>query len=109
MNETLAALEVNAIDTLLLHEDTDLVRYEVSVGGDEKTLIICESADKISSTIEKLSKEHENVEVVKQEPFLEWCLQHIPETTLLISDVSIASAQFVKGFGGVGGTLRYNR
>jgi len=52
----------------------------------------------------------QEMEVVSQESFLEWIAEHYKDfgTTLeFVSDRSTEGNQFVKGFGGIGGILRY--
>lgn len=50
------------------------------------------------------------MDIVSQESFLEWIAEHYKDfgTTLeFVSDRSTEGNQFVKGFGGIGGILRY--
>jgi peptide chain release factor subunit 1 len=50
------------------------------------------------------------MDIVSQEPFIEWIAENYKEfgTTLeFVSDRSTEGNQFVKGFGGIGGILRY--
>lgn len=50
------------------------------------------------------------MDIVAQESFLEWIAEHYKDfgTALeFVSDRSTEGNQFVKGFGGIGGILRY--
>jgi len=52
----------------------------------------------------------QEMEVIEQQPFLEWLAEKYKDfgaTLEFVSDRSSEGNQFVKGFGGIGGILRY--
>lgn len=107
--DTMSALEMGAVDTLLVWDNLPHQRiglHNNSTGADYV---------KIMST----SDEHDadnfvdngiTLKVTDRSPFVEWIAEHYQQfgTSLeLISDSSTEGSQFVNGFGGVGATLRW--
>ena len=111
IEDTLKALELGAVETLIVFENLEITRWVLkdSNGADNilHTTKLQETGDR-SNFLDKTTGQE--MEIVSQESFLEWIAEHYKEfgTNLeFVSDRSTEGNQFVKGFGGIGGILRY--
>ncbi|KAI8084824.1 eukaryotic peptide chain release factor subunit 1 [Halteromyces radiatus] len=127
INDTLKALEMGAVDRLIVWENLEMTRYELQ---DESTASNLIKNDPImDTTLEKrvvyLTKEEERqrhafkkntgnnseeMEIINATPFLEWLTDNYKDygaNLEFITDRSPEGSQFVKGFGGIGGLLRF--
>lgn len=97
VKDTLSALQMGIVETIIIWENLDL--YRISVKDKEEVLVL-------SKEKRELLKE----EVVKEESFQEWLVENYKNYGAkleFISDKSQEGSQFVKGFGGIGGILQY--
>lgn len=109
IHDTLKGLENGAVETLIVWENIELVRYVLRIPGQEMEIV------KFLAPSEETERKHfvqDNTEldVVEQVPALEWLAEHYKDygTTLeIVSNRSQEGSQFVSGFGGIGGLLRY--
>lgn len=106
VRDTLHGLEVGAVETLIVWENLEFWRYELkNTAGD--TVVMHEKEGKN----EFLDPETgEQMEVVDSMPLIEWFAENYKSfgTTLeIITNKSQEGSQFCKGFGGIGGLLRY--
>eukprot|EP00474_Spongospora_subterranea_P007827 CRZ08285.1 hypothetical protein [Spongospora subterranea] len=112
IEDTLRGLEIGAVQTLIVWENLDLMRYELrnNVNGERKTIHLnAEQRENPANFVD--SESGAELEVV-DEPmmFLEWMANHYKEfgTALeFVTNRSQEGSQFCKGFGGLGGLLRY--
>ena len=111
VDDTLKALELGAVETLIIFESLDVTRWKLKDSeGTEHTLHyspLQEAANK-DKFLDKATGQE--MDIVTQEPFIEWIAENYKEfgTTLeFVSERSSEGNQFVKGFGGIGGILRY--
>ncbi|XP_077466115.1 eukaryotic peptide chain release factor subunit 1 isoform X1 [Stigmatopora argus] len=142
VEDTLKALEMGAVEILIVYENLDTMRYILRVHGaesngaengtrktggdlgvrsqtgstflffgfpDEKTLYLTpeQEKDKSHFTDKETGQEHELIESM---PLLEWFANNYKKfgaTLEIVTDKSQEGSQFVKGFGGIGGILRY--
>ncbi|KAM8848561.1 eukaryotic peptide chain release factor subunit 1 isoform X2 [Synchiropus splendidus] len=117
VEDTLKALEMGAVEILIVYENLDTMRYILRVHGaesngaenDEKTLYLTpeQEKDKSHFTDKETGQEHELIESM---PLLEWFANSYKKfgaTLEIVTDKSQEGSQFVKGFGGIGGILRY--
>ncbi|KAJ1940211.1 translation termination factor eRF1 [Linderina macrospora] len=110
VDDTLKALDMGAVETLIVWENLDTNRYifRDSEGGEvEKFLNPIQEEDK-SNFADKVTGAE--MEVIKKEPMLEWLAEVYKQKGALlefITDRSPEGSQFVKGFGGMGGMLRW--
>lgn len=108
IEDTMQALDVGAVDTLLVWEDLGVSRYEM------------QNRETGDTMVRHLSKEQEEAEcsgsgnsmfnITKEETLLEWIYQNHHRfgcNLELVSDRTGAGQQFVQGFGGIGGILRW--
>jgi peptide chain release factor subunit 1 len=111
VEDTMKALEVGALETMMLFEDLEINRYEMKhpVKGDKKVILLNPTQEKNT----KYFKEQESgldYDVVDQQPLAEWLCHNYTKFGArieFITDKSQEGFQFVKGFGGIGGFLRY--
>jgi peptide chain release factor subunit 1 len=111
IEDTLKALELGAVETLIVFENLEITRYTLKDSNGSEIILHVTKQQEQSSRDKFMDKETgQEMEVVSQESFLEWIAEHYKDfgTTLeFVSDRSTEGNQFVKGFGGIGGILRY--
>ena len=138
VEDTLRALEMGAVETLICWENLDIQRYSLKnhtsgtksvfrhksptfqlcpffqlfffyVSGETKILHLTteQEKDKTHFTDKETGVE---LELEESMPFLEWLANNYKSfgaTLEIITDRSQEGSQFVRGFGGIGGMLRY--
>ncbi|XP_025094463.1 LOW QUALITY PROTEIN: eukaryotic peptide chain release factor subunit 1-like [Pomacea canaliculata] len=111
VNDTLKALEMGAVDILIVWENIDIQRFVLKNHSTEEERILFlrpeQEKDKTHFTDKETGVE---MELIEQMPLLEWFANNYKSfgaTLEIITDKSQEGAQFVKGFGGIGGILRY--
>ena len=96
IDDTMKALEMGAVETLVIWTDLPTERFVVQ-------------SNKVQSIIYDV-KVPENVEVIESMSFVEWLANNYTNYGAkleFISDSSEEGTQYIKGFGGVGGLLRW--
>lgn len=111
VEDTIRALEVGALETMMLFEDIEVTRYTLKnpVKGDTRTVILNALQEKNTKYF-KDQASGQDLEVINQEGLAEWlCHNYMNYGARIefITDKSQEGFQFVKGFGGIGGFLRY--
>jgi len=111
IDETLRALESGAVEVLIVWENLDIQRYVLKNGttGEKKILFLKPEQAKDKSLFINKDTGLE-LEVEEQTSLLDWFANNYKNfgTNLqIITDKSQEGSQFVKGFGGIGGLLRY--
>ena len=111
VDDTMKALEMGACETILLYEDLDVNRYVIKnpIKGDTKTIYLNSNQQKDSKYF-KDTVNNVDLEVMQEESLSEWLChnyQNYGANVEFITDKSQEGFQFVKGFGGIGGFLRY--
>uniref|UniRef100_A0A1A9WBN9 Eukaryotic peptide chain release factor subunit 1 n=1 Tax=Glossina brevipalpis TaxID=37001 RepID=A0A1A9WBN9_9MUSC len=112
VEDTLRALELGSVETLICWENLDIQRY-----------VLKNHANSTSTTVLHLTPEQEKdkthftdketgveMELIESQPLLEWLANNYKSfgaTLEIITDKSQEGSQFVRGFGGIGGILRY--
>jgi len=111
VEDTLRALEMGAVETLICWENLDIQRYSLKnhTSGEQKILHLTteQEKDKTHFTDKETGVE---LELEESMPFLEWLANNYKSfgaTLEIITDRSQEGSQFVRGFGGIGGMLRY--
>ncbi|CAJ1009766.1 eRF1 domain 1/Bacterial archaeo-eukaryotic release factor family 10/eRF1 domain 2 [Leishmania naiffi] len=113
VNDAMRCLEAGAVETLICFEDLDVNRYVIiknKGAEDEATEIhLLTEADARKKNIHahEAGKTQNEIE---SENFVDWLAQNYQKfgcTLELISDRSQEGTQLVRGFGGIGGILRY--
>lgn len=115
IDDTLKALELGAVETLIVFENLEITRWTLKDATGAEVIIHTTKQQEQSGNRDAFMDKSEGatgqeMELVNQESFLEWIAEHYKDfgTTLeFVSDRSTEGNQFVKGFGGIGGLLRY--
>lgn len=111
VEDTLKALEMGSVEILIAWENLDIVRYLLKnhTSDEEKILHLTPEQEKDKSHFVDRDTGVE-LELVESMALLEWLAnsyKNFGATLEIITDKSQEGSQFVKGFGGIGGILRY--
>ncbi|KNE61070.1 eukaryotic peptide chain release factor subunit 1 [Allomyces macrogynus ATCC 38327] len=109
VEDTLKGLDLGAVETLIVWENLDIVRYVLKnpSTGEE---IVKHLKPSQEGEREHFVQDGQDLETVDKMPLLEWFAEHYKEfgaTLEFVTNRSQEGSQFVKGFGGIGGLLRY--
>jgi peptide chain release factor subunit 1 len=112
IKDTMSCLEMGAVETLIVWENLETLRY------------VFNNPSTSSEEIKYLNKEQEtdgahfkdkatgaDLEVVDKSPVLEWLASNYKKfgcNLEFVTDRSQEGSQFCRGFGGIGGVLRYS-
>ncbi|KAF8894746.1 peptide chain release factor eRF1/aRF1 [Infundibulicybe gibba] len=111
IDDTLKALELGAVETLVVWENLDITRYILrNAAGEEIIVHTNKEQNKDREKFMDKSTGLEMEQVVEPQSLLEWFAEKYKEfgaALEFITNRSQEGAQFVKGFGGIGGLLRY--
>lgn len=111
IEDTLKALELGAVETLIVWENMDITRNILRNAAGEDIIIFSQKDQEKDR--EKFIDKSTGLEMESaEEPMslLEWFAEKYKEfgaTLEFVTNRSQEGAQFVKGFGGIGGLLRY--
>ncbi|THH09994.1 hypothetical protein EW145_g1635 [Phellinidium pouzarii] len=111
VEDTLKGLELGSIETLIVWENLDITRYVLRNAAGEE--IIVHASKEQEKDREKFTDKSTGLEMEQSQdpqPLLEWFADKYKEfgaNLEFVTDRSQEGAQFVKGFGGIGGLLRY--
>ena len=111
VEDTMKAMDLGALETMMLFEEIEITRYEIKnpVKGETKTYLLNAQQEQDP----KYFKDPEtgvDCEVVSNESLGDWLCVNYQKYGIkieFITDKSPDGFQFVKGFGGIGGFLRY--
>ena len=111
IEDTLKALDLGAVEDLIVWENLDINRYVLrnSSSGDERIVHLNPEQEKNESFFHDPENGVE-LEVVEKEAMVEWLANHYKEfgcNLEYVTDRSGEGTQFVKGFGGIRGILRW--
>eukprot|EP01104_Vermistella_antarctica_P002871 TRINITY_DN13072_c0_g1_i1.p1 TRINITY_DN13072_c0_g1~~TRINITY_DN13072_c0_g1_i1.p1 ORF type:complete len:455 (-),score=148.78 TRINITY_DN13072_c0_g1_i1:103-1401(-) len=112
INDALYACDMGAVDTLIVYEALEITRYEVRNQSTGETSVLyllpAEEEDRANFVDPGTGAE---LEISSSEPVIEWIATNYKKfgcTLEFVSNKSQEGAQFLKGFGGIGGILRYS-
>lgn len=111
VEDTLKALDAGAVETLIVFENLDVTRFVLK--GDDGSERVVHATPREEETNKDLLKDPDtggDLEVVDRQQLLEWLAAKYTDfgaTLEFVTDKSQEGAQFCKGFGGIGGVLRY--
>ncbi|CAK9298062.1 unnamed protein product [Gordionus sp. m RMFG-2023] len=113
VNETLKGLEMGCVDILIAWENLDIARYIMKNPNsdtiDLKTVLLTPVQEKDKSHF--IDKETGvEMEIIESQSLLEWLANNYKTfgaSLEIITDKSQEGSQFCRGFGGIGGILRY--
>lgn len=106
VEDTMRALEMGAVESLIVWEYLDINRCKLKHGTTSEVIVKYSNNEQ---EIDQLATS-ENFKVHKQMPLVEWFAAKYKKfgcTLELVTDKSEEGSQFCKGFGGIGGILRY--
>uniref|UniRef100_H2YID6 Eukaryotic peptide chain release factor subunit 1 n=1 Tax=Ciona savignyi TaxID=51511 RepID=H2YID6_CIOSA len=110
VDDTLKALEMGAVETLIVWENLDTMRY-VLKNHSTDVFMLYHVVDSYMKILKSVSNGHMNsLNMTDSCPLLEWFANNYKKfgaTLEIVTDRSQEGSQFVKGFGGIGGMLRY--
>jgi peptide chain release factor subunit 1 len=109
--DTLACLEMGAVETLMVYEALDVVRYTVmnSVSGESEVKMMTPAQASSAGAFRDEATGAE-LEVQESTPLLEWLAENYKKfgcALEFVTNKSQEGSQFCRGFGGIGGLLRY--
>jgi len=111
VDDTLKALEMGAVETLICWENLDIQRVTLKnhSTGEEKILFLNSEQEKDKT---HFMDQETGVEMEMDDnlPLLEWLANNYKTfgaALEIITDRSQEGSQYVRGFGGIGGMLRY--
>ncbi|KAI9785887.1 MAG: Polypeptide release factor (eRF1) in translation termination [Candelina submexicana] len=110
IEDTLKALELGAVEILIVFENLDITRWSLRSAAGSDVILHTTKAQELDRESFMDKETGQEMEVVEQGPFLEWLAEKYKDfgaTLEFVSDRSSEGNQFVKGFGGIGGLLRY--
>jgi len=111
VTDSLKALEMGAVETLIVWENMDIVRYVLkNHQSEEEKILYLKPEQEKDRTYFTDSETGVELEMVDSMALLEWFANNYKSfgaTLEIITDRSQEGAQFVRGFGGIGGILRY--
>ena len=111
VEDTLKALDLGAVEDLIVWENLDVNRYVLrnASSGEERIVHLSPEQEKNESFFHDPDTGVE-LEVVEKEPMVEWFANNYKSFRCnleFVTDRSGEGTQFVKGFGGIGGILRW--
>lgn len=110
IDDTLKALELGAVETLIVYENLDITRWVLKSSDGSEVILHTTKAQEANRELFMDKETGQEMEVVDQGSFLEWLAEKYKDfgaTLEFVSDKSSEGNQFVKGFGGIGAMLRY--
>jgi len=110
IKDTLTALEMGAVQTLIVYENEPTMRYTLKNAstGEEKVLHLQKDGEKNQANF--VAADGAELETIEKVQLVEWfasSYKNFGAELEFVSDRSQEGSQFVRGFGGVGGILRY--
>ncbi|KAJ3868694.1 peptide chain release factor eRF/aRF subunit 1 [Lentinula novae-zelandiae] len=111
IEDTLKALELGAVETLVVWENLDITRYTLrNAAGEEIVVYANKEQEKDREKFFDKSTGMEMEQADEPQSLLEWFAEKYKDfgaNLEFVTNRSQEGAQFVKGFGGIGGLLRY--
>jgi len=111
VEDTMKALEMGAVETLIVWENLDCNRITLKNHEAAEDKILLLNTDQEKDRTHFLDKDtNVELEVLDRMPLLEWMANNYKTFGAMleiVTDRSQEGAQFCKGFGGIGGLLRY--
>ncbi|KAJ7460897.1 peptide chain release factor eRF/aRF subunit 1 [Mycena galericulata] len=111
IEDTLKALDLGAIETLIVWENLDITRYTLrNAAGEEIIIHTNKEQEKDREKFLDKSTGLEMEQAAEPQSLLEWFAEKYKDfgaNLEFVTNRSQEGAQFVKGFGGIGGLLRY--
>jgi len=111
VEDTLKGLEMGAVEILICWENLDWTRYTLKKpGGGEDVIKVLNPAQEKDKSHFMDKETGLELELIESVSLLEWLAnsyKNFGATLEIVTDKSQEGAQYVRGFGGIGGLLRY--
>jgi peptide chain release factor subunit 1 len=110
VDDTLRALDIGAVHTLIVWENLDVTRYQIKNPAGEKDIILFLTKEQEKDTSNFRGEDGADLEIIEAMPLVEWFANNYKNfgaTLEFVTNRSQEGSQFCKGFGGIGGILRY--
>lgn len=110
VEDTLKALDAGAAETLIVFENLEITRWVLTASSGAEVILHTNKIQEADRSNFMDKETGQEMEIVVQQPFLEWLAEKYQDfgaTLEFVSDRSSEGNQFVKGFGGIGAILRY--
>lgn len=109
--DTLKALEMGSVEILIVWENLDITRFVLKNHGSDEEVVLHLTPEQEKDKSHFVDKDTGvEMELVEKLPLLEWLANSYKSfgaTLEIVTDRSQEGSQFCKGFGGIGGILRY--
>jgi peptide chain release factor subunit 1 len=111
VRDTLACLDMGAVETLIVYESLEMTRYEFANPAGGSPLVKFLGKEQEGDAAHFKDKDSgADLEVTDKQPLLEWLANNYKKFGCALEFVTNRSqegSQFCRGFGGIGGVLRY--
>jgi len=110
VDDTLKGLEMGAIETLIVWENLATMRYELKATATGEEVIKILAPEQENDQSHFVTADGGELEVVDKKALVEWFAEsykNFGAALEFVTNRSQEGSQFVKGFGGIGGLLRY--
>jgi len=109
VRDTLGCLEMGAVETLIVWENLEITRlvYKTAEGSEDIKYL---TKDQAGDGENFKDSEGNSLDVIEKLPLLEWLAENYKKFGCALEFVTNRSqegSQFCRGFGGIGGILRY--
>jgi peptide chain release factor subunit 1 len=108
VDDTLTALDSGAVEELIVWENLDIQRIELKNPSTGSTKVVHIKEEQMKE--QKWEEDGVELEIQDNQTLLEWIANHFKEfgaKLQFVTNRSQEGSQFCKGFGGIGGILRY--
>jgi peptide chain release factor subunit 1 len=110
VDDTLRALDLGAVEDLIIWDNLDVLRFQLrnTTTSEEKIIHLYPDQEKDDNHFR--DENGVELEIVEKEPLVEWFANNYKLfgcNLEFVTDRSSEGTQFVKGFGGIGGILRW--
>jgi len=111
VDDTLKGLEMGAVEDLIIWDNLEIQRYKVrNIQTQEETILHLSKEQETQDKYFRDSKTGVELETIEKMALVEWFAENYKDFGCkleFITDRSAEGTQFVQGFGGIGGTLRW--
>lgn len=111
VDDTLKGLEMGAVENLIIWDNLEIQRYQVrNIQTQEESVLHLNKEQEADDKFFRDAVTGVELETIDKMPLVEWFAENYKSfgcNLEFITDRSAEGTQFVKGFGGIGGTLRW--
>jgi len=111
VDDTLKGLEMGAVENLIIWDNLEIQRYQVrNIQTQEESVLHLNKEQETDDKFFRDAATGVELETIDKMPLVEWFAENYKSfgcNLEFITDRSAEGTQFVKGFGGIGGTLRW--